>query len=133
MVMGVEQLKVEDRILLHLYNYIRFADDYEVPSAMSQKGIGEAVWIAWSNVPRAMKRLREQDLAAEEETDRAIGEAEAAAADCTAARSAVAVAEADINKSPTIRPRSTVNRPASFSIRGSRKTGSARCECSFAM
>ena len=44
-----------------------------------------------------LSRLREQDLAAEEETDRAIGEAEAAAADCTAARSAVAVAEADID------------------------------------
>jgi HlyD family secretion protein len=42
-------------------------------------------------------KLREQDLAAEEETDRAIGEAEAAAADCTAARSAVLVAEADIS------------------------------------
>ena len=42
-------------------------------------------------------KLREQDLAAEEETDRAIGEAEAGAADCTAARSAVLVAEADIS------------------------------------
>jgi len=41
-------------------------------------------------------KLREQDLAAEEETDRAMGEAEAASADCTAARSAVLVAEADI-------------------------------------
>jgi ATP/maltotriose-dependent transcriptional regulator MalT len=60
--MGAEALTVEDRILLHLQNYVRFADDYEVPKAMSQKGIGEAVWIAWSNVPRAMKRLKETDL-----------------------------------------------------------------------
>jgi HlyD family secretion protein len=44
-----------------------------------------------------LSTLRQQDLAAEEETDRAIGEAEAAAADCTAARSAVLVAEADIS------------------------------------
>ena len=43
-----------------------------------------------------LSKLREQDLAAEEETDRAIGEAEAASADCTAARSDVLVAEADI-------------------------------------
>jgi ATP/maltotriose-dependent transcriptional regulator MalT/DNA-binding PadR family transcriptional regulator len=71
--MGVEQLKVEDRILLHLQNYIRFADEYEVPKAMSQKGIGEAVWIAWSNVPRAMKSLREQDLV-DERTTRVKGE-----------------------------------------------------------
>jgi HlyD family secretion protein len=43
-----------------------------------------------------LSTLREQDLAAEEETDRAMGEAEAASADCTAARSAALVAEADI-------------------------------------
>jgi HlyD family secretion protein len=43
-----------------------------------------------------LSTLRKQDLAAEEETDRAIGEAEAASADCTAARSAALVAEADI-------------------------------------
>jgi tetratricopeptide (TPR) repeat protein len=71
--MGVEQIRVEDRILLHLQKYIRFADDYEVPKAMSQRGIGEAVWIAWSNVPRAMKRLREQDLV-DERTTRVKGE-----------------------------------------------------------
>jgi ATP/maltotriose-dependent transcriptional regulator MalT len=71
--MGAEQLKVEDRILLHLHSYIRFADEYEVPKAMSQKGIGEAIWIAWSNVPRAMKRLREQDLV-DERTARVKGE-----------------------------------------------------------
>jgi ATP/maltotriose-dependent transcriptional regulator MalT len=71
--MGGEQLRVEDRILLHLQNYIRFADDYEVPKAMSQRGIGEAVWIAWSNVPRAMKRLRELDLV-DERTTRVKGE-----------------------------------------------------------
>jgi len=66
-------LRVEDRIMLHLHAYIRFADDYEVPKAMSQKGIGEAIWIAWSNVPRAMKRLREQDLV-DERTARVKGE-----------------------------------------------------------
>jgi tetratricopeptide (TPR) repeat protein/DNA-binding PadR family transcriptional regulator len=63
--MGIEQVKVEDRILLHLHSYIKFADDYEVPKAMSQRGIGESVWIAWSNVPRAMKRLVEQELVLE--------------------------------------------------------------------
>lgn len=43
-----------------------------------------------------LTQLRSQDLAAEEETDRARGAAEAAAADCTAANSAALVAEADI-------------------------------------
>jgi len=71
--MTAEQLRVEDRILLHLQGYIRFADDYEVPRGMSQKGIGEAVWIAWSNVPRAMKRLRQEGLV-DERTTRVKGE-----------------------------------------------------------
>ncbi len=71
--MGAEELRVEDRIVLHLQNLIRYADDYEVPKAMSQKGIGEAVWIAWSNVPRAMKKLHEQDLV-DERTTRVKGE-----------------------------------------------------------
>ena len=73
MLMGIEPIKVEDRILLHLHGYIRFADDFEVPKAMSQKGIGEAIWIAWSNVPRAMKRLVEDGLV-EERTTRVKGE-----------------------------------------------------------
>ncbi len=59
--------------MLHLQNYIRFADDYEVPNAMSQKGIGKSVWIAWSNVPRTMKKLYEQDLV-DERTTRVKGE-----------------------------------------------------------
>ena len=71
--MGIEQVKVEDRILLHLHGYIRFADDFEVPKAMAQRGIGEAIWIAWSNVPRAMKRLVAGNLV-EERTSRVKGE-----------------------------------------------------------
>jgi ATP/maltotriose-dependent transcriptional regulator MalT/DNA-binding MarR family transcriptional regulator len=71
--MGIEQVKVEDRIMLHLHGYIRFADDFEVPKAMAQRGIGEAIWIAWSNVPRAMKRLVAGGLV-EERTSRVKGE-----------------------------------------------------------
>ena len=55
-------LRVEDRVLLHLHSYIRYADVYEVPRAMSQKGISEAISVAWSNVPRTINRLKEQDL-----------------------------------------------------------------------
>ena len=43
-----------------------------------------------------LTRLRSKDLASEEETDRARGSAEASAADCTAARSAMQVAESGI-------------------------------------
>lgn len=50
-------LTVQDRIVLHLMDYQNFSDKYEVPAQVTQRGIGEAIEIAWSNVPRAMKKL----------------------------------------------------------------------------
>jgi tetratricopeptide (TPR) repeat protein len=55
--MGFPVLSVQDRITLHLMDYQNFSDKYEVPHQVTQKGIGEAIEIAWSNVPRAMKKL----------------------------------------------------------------------------
>jgi tetratricopeptide (TPR) repeat protein len=50
-------LTVQDRIVLHLMDYQNFSDKYEVPNQVTQRGIGESIDIAWSNVPRAMKKL----------------------------------------------------------------------------
>ncbi|HEX9709018.1 MAG TPA: tetratricopeptide repeat protein [Candidatus Thermoplasmatota archaeon] len=50
-------LTVQDRIVLHLMEYQNFSDKYEVPNQVTQRGIGECIDIAWSNVPRAMKKL----------------------------------------------------------------------------
>ena len=55
--MAFQTLTVQDRIVLHLMDYQNFSDKYEVPSQVTQRGIGEAIEIAWSNVPRAMKKL----------------------------------------------------------------------------
>jgi len=55
--MAFQPLTVQDRILLHLMDYQNFSDKYEVPAQVTQRGIGEAIEIAWSNVPRAMKKL----------------------------------------------------------------------------
>lgn len=55
--MAFQPLTVQDRIVLHLMDYQNFSDKYEVPSQVTQRGIGEAIEIAWSNVPRAMKKL----------------------------------------------------------------------------
>lgn len=55
--MVFQPLTVQDRIVLHLMDYQNFSDKYEVPSQVTQRGIGEAIEIAWSNVPRAMKKL----------------------------------------------------------------------------
>lgn len=51
---------VQERILLHLRDYVDHADKVEVPFALSQMGIANAVSIARSNVPRAIAGMREQ-------------------------------------------------------------------------
>ena len=51
---------VQERILLHLRDFVDHADKVEVPFALSQMGIANAVSIARSNVPRAIAGMREQ-------------------------------------------------------------------------
>ena len=53
---------VQERILLHLSDYTDFDDSVEVPFALSQMGIANAVSIARSNVPRAIAGLRDDGL-----------------------------------------------------------------------
>ena len=50
---------VQERILLHLRDYVDYADKVEVPFAISQMGIANAVSIARSNVPRAISGMKE--------------------------------------------------------------------------
>lgn len=56
---------VQERILLHLLDYSDFKDSIEVPFALSQMGIANAVAIARSNVPRAIAGLKEQGILVE--------------------------------------------------------------------
>ena len=58
--MAVPRPGVQERILLHLRDYVDHADKVEVPFALSQMGIANAVAIARSNVPRAIAGMREQ-------------------------------------------------------------------------
>nr|MCS5536596.1 helix-turn-helix domain-containing protein [Candidatus Poseidoniaceae archaeon] len=53
---------VQERILLHLRDYSDYSDEVEVPFALSQMGIANAVAIARSNVPRAIAGLKDQGL-----------------------------------------------------------------------
>ena len=50
---------VQERILLHLRDYVDYADKVEVPFAISQMGIANAVAIARSNVPRAISGMKD--------------------------------------------------------------------------
>ena len=56
---------VQERILLHLLDYTDFKNSVEVPFALSQMGIANAVAIARSNVPRAIAGLKDQGLLVE--------------------------------------------------------------------
>jgi len=50
---------VQERILLHLRDYADYSEKVEVPFALSQMGIANAVAIARSNVPRAIATLKD--------------------------------------------------------------------------
>ena len=64
--MGVQAKPgVQERILLHLLDYSDFKDSIEVPFALSQMGIANAVAIARSNVPRAIAGLKDQGILVE--------------------------------------------------------------------
>ena len=53
---------VHERILLHLLDFSDYKNSVEVPFALSQMGIANAVAIARSNVPRAIAGLKDQGL-----------------------------------------------------------------------
>ncbi len=56
---------VHERILLHLSDFSDFMSSVEVPFALSQMGIANAVSIARSNVPRAISGLKDQGFLVE--------------------------------------------------------------------
>ncbi|MBS72456.1 MAG: hypothetical protein CMO20_05860 [Thermoplasmata archaeon] len=67
-IMVVAKPGVQERILLHLRDYGDYSGKVEVPFALSQMGIANAVAIARSNVPRAIAGLKDQGLLIERQT-----------------------------------------------------------------
>jgi len=66
--MVVTKPGVQERILLHLRDFGDYSSKVEVPFALSQMGIANAVAIARSNVPRAIAGLKDQGLLVERQT-----------------------------------------------------------------
>ena len=58
-------LTVEERTLLHLYEFHRFNDSFEVPEEVTQLGISRGINIHQKHVPRTIKKLVEKDQAIE--------------------------------------------------------------------
>lgn len=55
-------LTVDERVILHLMDFIPHEEDFEAPDGTTQAGIAKAVGIERKHVPRAVKKLIEQDL-----------------------------------------------------------------------
>ena len=55
-------LKVQEKILLHLYDYRKYDGRYEYPVEMTQQGIAKSVGISVTHVPRNIKKLIEEEL-----------------------------------------------------------------------
>lgn len=63
--MTIKKLTVNDKVILHLLVYIKYKTQSEVPFAVTQKGIANAIEINLSHVPRSVKRLATLELLTE--------------------------------------------------------------------
>lgn len=52
-------LSVNDRVLLHLADYMRFKDRWEAPFETTQEGMGRVLGLRQTHVSRAMQKLKE--------------------------------------------------------------------------
>jgi tetratricopeptide (TPR) repeat protein/DNA-binding PadR family transcriptional regulator len=58
-------IPVDKRILLHIMDYSKYENQFEVPFAISQEGIAYAIGIRRDNIPRAIKDLKSSGLVTE--------------------------------------------------------------------
>lgn len=64
--MGTKVLMtVNERVMIHLLRYYRFADEFEVPFDLTQYGIAHFIGIQQKHVPRAMKKLMDEEMVEE--------------------------------------------------------------------
>ena len=60
--LALRDLTVKERILLHLFDYNRFSEDYEAPEEVTQRGIAKAVGIRVRHVSQYVKPLIAEDF-----------------------------------------------------------------------
>jgi len=59
---GGLRLTAKERILLHLLEFTKYADEVEVPPGMTQEGIAQAAWILVPHVTQYVKPLMREEL-----------------------------------------------------------------------
>src|SRR6267143_2412046 len=62
---GGLRLTAKERILLHLLEFTKYADEVEVPPGMTQEGIAQAAWILVPHVTQYVRPLIREELARE--------------------------------------------------------------------
>ncbi|MGA1872552.1 MAG: ATPase, partial [Thermoplasmatota archaeon] len=55
-------LTVDERVILHLMEFIPNEEDFEAPEGTTQAGIATGIGIARKHVPRAVNKLLEDNL-----------------------------------------------------------------------
>lgn len=65
---GRFRFTIEERILLHLLDYIKYRNEIEVPLYITQGGISDGIGIKKKHVPRSLKAMIEKDLLSERTT-----------------------------------------------------------------
>ena len=63
--MGERRLTVQDRIIIHLAGYIRYAQEFECPEEMSQAGISKAIDKSRAHTTLELSRMKESNLVTE--------------------------------------------------------------------
>jgi hypothetical protein len=58
-------MTVNERVMIHLLRYYRFAEEFEVPFDLTQYGIAHYIGIQQKHVPRAMKKLMDEEMVEE--------------------------------------------------------------------
>lgn len=59
---GAIRFTIEERILLHLLDYIAFKTQIEVPQQLTQEGISQIIRIHRKHLPRSLKKMKEKNL-----------------------------------------------------------------------
>ncbi|UCE74438.1 MAG: hypothetical protein JSV56_01690 [Methanomassiliicoccales archaeon] len=60
------RVTVKEKILIHLQNYTKLREEYEVPVQTSQEGMAQAVGVRRSHIASALKDLKAQELVEEQ-------------------------------------------------------------------
>lgn len=60
-----KHLTVQDKIVIHLASYLRYAEEFECPEEMTQAGIANAIGKSRAQTTLELKVLRDEELVSE--------------------------------------------------------------------